>query len=81
MMKDMLSGSPLTMALRGALDRTFQVIWATMCGLAAVIMLSQFTIEEYRMDQEHITDHRFQQEKKEPCQENLRLGSNRNDEE
>ncbi|VBB84208.1 Putative Protein similar to C3H1.06c of Schizosaccharomyces pombe [Podospora comata] len=79
MMKNMPSGSPLVMALRGALVRTFQVIWATMCGLAGVTMLSQFTIKEYSMDQEHITDHRFQQEKQESGQEILRLGSNRKD--
>ncbi len=58
--KAMPAGSPLVFALRGALVRTFQVVWATMCGLSGVTMLSQFAIKEYNMDQEHVTDHRFQ---------------------
>jgi hypothetical protein len=54
------AGSPLVLALRGALARTLQVIWASMCGLSAVTMLSQFTVKEYGMDQEHVTNHHFQ---------------------
>ncbi|KAK4247381.1 major facilitator superfamily domain-containing protein [Corynascus novoguineensis] len=61
--KTMRADSPLVLALKSALVRTFQVIWATMCGISGVTMLTQFTIKEYSMDQEHVTDHRFLAEK------------------
>jgi hypothetical protein len=60
--KALPADSPLALALKGALVRTFQVIWSTMCGLSGVTMLSQITIKEYGMDQEHVTEHRFQRE-------------------
>jgi len=59
-LKHMPESDPLVLALRGALVRTFQVVWATMCGLSGVTMLSQFTIKEYSLDQDHVTEQRFQ---------------------
>jgi hypothetical protein len=57
--------SPLALALKEALARSFRVIWITMCGLSGVTMLFHFAMKEYDMNQEHVTDQRFGGEKPE----------------
>lgn len=62
--KSLPDDSPLAIALKSALARSFRVIWATMCGLAGITMLMHIAIKEYDMEQDHVTKQRLVQEKK-----------------
>ena len=64
-LKAMPHGSPIAVAIRNAFASSFQTIWAVMCGFAGLNLIAHFLIKEYDMNQEHITEQAFVQEKHE----------------
>jgi Fungal trichothecene efflux pump (TRI12) len=64
-LKAMPSDSPLAFALRNAFASSFRTIWAVMCGFAGLNLIAHFLIKEYDMNQEHLTEQYFIQERHE----------------
>lgn len=60
--KKMSPDSVEALALRGALARAFEAIWATMCGLSGFGLLIHLVLKAYDMDQEIATDQGWAQQ-------------------
>jgi hypothetical protein len=55
--------SPLSILLREAFAKSFQTIWAVMCSVAGLILIAHLFVTEYDMNQEHVTQQAFVDEK------------------
>lgn len=80
-LNDLDPDAPLAVALKGALVRSFRVIWEIMCGFAGVTMLVHLLVKEYDMNQDHVTDQRFVAIHDKPTEMTLSRGGMQGDDE